>query len=380
MSPQAAFKPLKTIGETIIEYRRWKPHSTCEEITQYIKKHWPKCNTNPASVACTLGKAAKKLGDAKLNPGRVARADKAELPSFDPTKNHADEPEETEAEARERIFVRYQAMERLTPKCIGGRLTSLIISGPPGVSKSWTVTEAVKSSGRSRHDGLTNVGGGGPMAVRDTTGDDLEGRVVQHPGWYDYIGGGCTAVGLYHALWNMRNGGLIVFDDCDGVFKDDESLNLLKVATDSTRERLASWRKNASWLDEYEIDKTFDFRGHIIFLTNVDFEETIRRNHPSAEHFRALIDRAAYLCLTLRTARDFMIVLEWKAGGTHGFLNHAPYNLKKNQIDELFAFVRDNQTRFYNLSLRLVGQIAIQMIEDPDNWRNDVSATKMRTI
>ena len=152
------------------------------------------------------------------------------------------------------------------------------------------------------------------------------------------------------------------------------------MATDSTRERLVSWRKNASWLGEHEIDKTFDFRGHIIFLTNVDFEEVIRRNHPSAEHFKAFIDRAAYLCLTLRTARDFMIVLEWKAGGKDGFLNHAPYNLKKDKIDEIFTFVRENQTRFYNLSLRLVGQIAIQMIEDPDNWRNDVSATKMRTI
>ena len=156
--------------------------------------------------------------------------------------------------------------------------------------------------------------------------------------------------------------------------------HLLKIATDSTRERLVSWRKHASWLDEYEIDKTFDFRGHIIFLTNVDFEETIRRNHPSADHFRAFIDRAAYLCLTLRTARDFMIILEWKAGGAGGFLNNHPYNLKKSQIDELFAFVREHQAKFYNLSLRLVGQIAIQMIEDPNNWRNDVSATKMRTI
>ena len=62
MSPQPAFKPLKTIGETIIAYRQASPSSTCEEITQYIKKHCPKCNTNPASVACTLGKAAKKLG------------------------------------------------------------------------------------------------------------------------------------------------------------------------------------------------------------------------------------------------------------------------------------------------------------------------------
>ena len=364
-------KKLETIGKTILEYRKQRPASSCEEILAFVKKMFPGARTTLSSVASTFSHAG-------IAPNRIAAPRQPDLPTFGPAAVEH-EPEETEAEARERIFVRYQAMERLVPRCVGGRLTSLVISGPPGVSKSWTVTEVVRASGRSRHDGLTNVGGGGPLTVRDTT-ESLEGAVVQHPGWYDYIGGGCTAVGLYHALWNMRNGGVIVFDDCDGVFKDDESLNLLKVATDSTRERLVSWRKNASWLDEHEIDKTFDFKGHIIFLTNVDFEEVIRRNHPQADHFKAFIDRAAYLCLTLRTARDFMIVLEWKAGGKDGFLFHEPYNLKRAQVDEIFAFVRENQTRFYNLSLRLVGQIAIQMLEDPANWRNDVKATKMRTI
>src|SRR3990167_4837729 len=160
----SAFKPLKTIGETVLAYRKLHKDSSCEEILAYIKKHFPKNKTTIASVASTLSHAG-------VTPGRVAK--KEELPSFDPIKNVADEPIETEAEARDRIFVRYQAMERLTPKCIGGRLTSLVISGPPGVSKSWTVTEAIKASGRSRHDGLTNVGGGGPMMVKDMTGDDL---------------------------------------------------------------------------------------------------------------------------------------------------------------------------------------------------------------
>lgn len=372
MSP-AAFKPLETIGKTILAYREHRPAASCEEVLAYVKKHFPGARTTLSSVASTFSHAG-------VAPNRIAAPRQADLPTFNPSAAPEHDPEETEQQARDRIFVRYQAMERLTPKCIGGRLTSLVISGPPGVSKSWTVTDALRASGRSRHDGLTNVGGGGPMSVRET-GEDLEGKTFEHPGWYDYIGGGCTAVGLYHALWNMRNGGVIVLDDCDGVFRDDESLNLLKVATDSTRERLVSWRKNAAWLDEHEIDKTFDFRGHIIFLTNVDFEEVIQRNHPQAEHFKAFIDRAAYLCLTLRTARDFMIVLDWKANGNgKGFLYGAPYNFKKAQVDELFAFVREHQRKFYNLSLRLVGQIAIQMIEDPGNWRNDVMATKMRTI
>lgn len=369
-------KPLKTIGETIIEYRRQKPDSSCEEITAFIKKHFPKCNTNPASVACTLGKAAKRLGDARLRPGKVGGDE--ELPSFDVTKQHDDN--ETEEQARERILLRYRAMGRLGPNCIEGKVRSLIISGPPGVSKGYTITEAFELSGRRRHDGFTDVGGGG-KGYMHRGGDDLEEEELEmSPGYYDHISGTCSAVGLYRAAWHMRNGGVIFLDDCDTVFRDEDALNLLKIMTDSTRERLVSWRKNSLWLEEDGIDRTFDFKGQVIFITNLDFEEIIRRSHRDSEHFKALIDRAAYLCLTIRTARDYMIVIDWKAAGRDGFLHHEPYGLNAAQIAELMGFVRANQARFYNLSLRLVGQIAIQMKAEPEHWKADVTATKMRTI
>lgn len=366
------FKPEKTIGETIIAYRRYRPESTCEEITQYVKKNFPGCNTNPSSVACTLGKASKKFNDPVLRPGRVDRGeDDVKLETFDINAAvEEDKLEETEEEARERIMMRYTTMDRLAPKVLQGKLNSLIVSGPPGLSKSWSIKKAVEDSGRMRHDGMLDVGGGGPSMV--------EGLV--NNGWYDWISGGCSEVGLYRALWNMRKGGVLIFDDCDGVYRDEDSINLLKIATDTTRERLVSWRKNATWLDDYGIDRTFDFKGNIMFITNIDFEKTIQGDGKMTEHFKAFIDRAAYLCLTVRTARDFMIVLEEKAGGKHGFLHDAPYNFDDKKIKTLFEFVREHQRNFYNLSLRLVGQLAHQMIEDPEHWQMDARATKMRTI
>jgi hypothetical protein len=178
----------------------------------------------------------------------------------------------------------------------------------------------------------------------------------------------------------MRKGGVLIFDDCDGVYRDEDSINLLKIATDTTKERLVSWRKNATWLDDYGIDRTFDFKGSIIFLTNIDFEKRIQADGKMTEHYRAFIDRAAYLCLTVRTSRDFMIVLRVKAGGKNGFLRNAPYNFNDEQMAALFQFVEEHKRDFYNLSLRLVGQLATQMLEDPDNWQMDAKATKMRTL
>ncbi len=367
---KTAVKPLKTIGETIIAYRKARPESSCEEITTFIKKNFPGCNTNPASVACTLGKASKKLKDPTLRPGRIERErDEVQLETFDINAEEQD-TKETEEEARERIMLRYKTMERLSPKVLMGRLPSLIISGPPGLSKSFTVHEAVEHSGRMRHDGMLDVGGGGPMEV-----DGMKTN-----GWYDWISGGCSEVGLYRALWNMRKGGVLIFDDCDGVYRDEDSINLLKIATDTTRERLVSWRKNATWLDDYGIDRTFDFKGSIIFITNIDFERTIQQEGKMTEHYKAFIDRAAYLCLTVRSARDFMIVLHEKAGGKNGFLHQAPYFCDDKEIRTLFDFIKDHQRNFYNLSLRLVGQLAQQMREDPEHWQMDAKATKMKTL
>lgn len=366
------FKALPTIGETIIAYRLDKPESSCEEILEFIKKNFKGNQTTIGSVASTLSKACKRLKNPILFPGRTTRKDDddVQIETFDINAAEPEENPETDEEARQRIMMRYEAMERLAPKVLNGKLPSLIVSGPPGLSKSWTIKAAVDASGRQRHDGMLDVGGGGPCVVDGFT----------TTGWYDWISGGCSEVGLYRALWNMRKGGVIIFDDCDGVYRDEDSINLLKIATDTTKERLVSWRKNATWLDDLGIDRTFDFRGSIMFLTNIDFEKTIQGDGKMTEHFKAFIDRAAYLCLTVRTARDFMIVLEEKAGGKHGFLRQAPYNFDEKKTKVLFEFIKEYQREFYNLSLRLVGQLAKQMIEDPDHWQMDARTTKMKTI
>lgn len=369
-----------TVQQTIVAYKNAHQAATPEEIAKYVKKMIPGAKTTPGSVACTLNRAGIRAG-AMFGDKKKKEA----LPTFDVTKTAKpkdDEPQESDEEARERILLRYEAMERLAPRVIDGKLRSLIISGPPGVSKGYTVTEAFQRSGRRRHDGVSNVGGGGPMFVT------ADGKMLEygeerlpehelHPGYYDHISGSCSAVGLYHALWNMRNGGVLFLDDCDSVFDDPDARNCLKIATDTTKERLVSWRKNSAWLEDYGIEKTFDFKGQIIFISNIDFEEVVRRDGRDAEHFKALIDRAAYLCLTIRSARDFMIVIDWKAAGENGFLHKT---LDQKQINVLMAFVKEHQNKFYNLSLRLVGQIAEQMLADPEHWQRDVLATKCRTI
>ena len=97
--------------------------------------------------------------------------------------------------------------------------------------------------------------------------------------------GNCTAAYLYELLWIHRKQ-LIVFDDMDEVFTDEDALNLLKSATDTYNIReISKFTKGNSFdslgmtdqemWDEYEargrtkVPNQFRFTGGIIIITNI---------------------------------------------------------------------------------------------------------------
>jgi DNA polymerase III delta prime subunit len=344
------------------------------EIATYIRKAVPGASTTPASVSSMKSrlKSAIALGEA-LPSGSSALAQSLAFQSLPA----GDDTEETIEEASKRISLRYKAMERMCKRIVAGGMPSLIVSGPPGLGKSYTALAAIEE--KEAEGTMANVLNAGLLDADPEGNEEAEGSLEEkHIKLFDIISGSITAVGLYQALWNTRKGGVLVLDDIDEVFRDEVCLNLLKAALDSGKKRMLSWRKEASWLDEYGIEKTFEFKGHVVFLTNIDFEMEIAKNGKLAEHFKALIDRSMYLCLTLRTKRDFMIRIRQVAGGKDGMLC-STHGLSLEEADEVLDFITDHQDRFYNLSLRLADQVARMRAIDPDGWMEDVEATKMRS-
>lgn len=351
------------IQQALLNFLAQSPGGSNDEAAAYIRKVVPGANTTAASVSSMKSRmkssSALSGGDDFL-PKHTVDLD---APSAI--------PDETLEEAKARIGVRYRALERMAKRIAAGGYPSLIISGPPGLGKSYTITAALEEQ---FPDGPEKDGG-----VDDDEDEDGSASYVKGELHYDVVSGTITAVGLYQALWYTRNGGVLVLDDCDAVFRDEDSLNILKAVLDSKPKRTVSWRKEAKWLQDYGIDDRFQFAGHVVFLTNIDFETIIQSGNKMAEHFKALIDRSMYLCLTLRTRRDFMIRIRQVAEGEEGMLVKN-FGLTLEQSEEVLDFVTDNQTRFYNLSLRLVGQIANCMKQDPEGWKEDVEATKMKTL
>jgi hypothetical protein len=169
-----------------------------------------------------------------------------------------------------------------------GDQASVVITGPGGLGKSFTVSAALIGAG---FNDLSAI-------------DDLEPGDKVPKNSFQVIKGYSTAKGLFRTLYENRNS-VIVFDDCDSILKDSVSLSLLKAALDSYSRRIISWR--ADTRDE-ELPNVFEFKGRVVFISNL----------PSASLDQAIITRSMAVDLSmtpsqkidrmrfLLTQKDFM--------------------------------------------------------------------------
>ncbi len=323
-------KTSDAILQVLTEY----PHLDNETVAVEVQRRVPGSTTSAASVSSTKSRLKRegKLPDARGRPAA------ARQPAPEP-----DAPAETDEQRSVRIRRRYDTLRRMAERVASGKLPSLIVSGPPGLGKSFTVEQVLKD-------------------------DEVK---------CDVMSGTISAVGLYIALYRQSEGGVVVLDDCDDVFRNETCLNILKAVLDSSDRRVVSWRKRANWLDEEGIPDNFEFRGSVVFCTNVDFELAIRKGSTMAPHFEALMDRSLYLSLTMRTQADFLARLR-HVGIEDGMLRDR--GLTEEQALEIMQYVVDHADSFYGLSIRLLQQIAFCYLDDHENWRFDVEATKMRSI
>ena len=249
---------------------------------------------------------------------------------------------ETDEEIEARLAERFDILAELTDAAIKGHSRALVVSGPAGLGKSYTVEEKLQ---------------------------DWDADAVNHTIVKGYV----RPTGLYRLLYQHRMPNqVIVFDDADAIFFDDVSLNLLKAVCDTTERRVVSYMSEKIMVDEDEavtIPKSFEFKGTIIFITNLDFDQMIEKGHKAAPHMQALVSRSHYIDLAMKTRRDYMIRI--KQVVKQGLLAH----LSKTQQDDVMAFLDKNQDKLRELSLRMAIKVAAIRKLDKPNWMAMAKAT-----
>jgi hypothetical protein len=158
-----------------------------------------------------------------------------------------------------------------------------------------------------------------------------------------------------------------VLDDADSIFNDDISLNILKVACDTTRKREISWLSEIRMEDEGgdKLPRNFEFEGTVIFITNQDFDYLIERGSKLAPHLAALTSRSMYLDMKMHSKRDYIVRI--KQVLEKGMLRE--YGLSMSQEKEIMDFIMTHMDNIRELSLRMVVKIANIMRAHPTKWR-----------
>jgi hypothetical protein len=253
---------------------------------------------------------------------------------------------ESDAEVIERLRVRFDQLESMTRAVKSGAIRAMIVSGPPGVGKSHGVEKVLE-----RYQLVETLGGAKK---------------------YEVVKGAMSAIGLYVKLYKYSSkDSVIVFDDCDSIFSDELSLNILKAALDSKKRRMIHWNTDSIKLRNEGVPDQFCFEGSAIFITNLKFD---RARGKIREHLAALESRCHYMDLTINTDREKLLRIRQITGD--GML--ADYGFDDSVVEEIIEFVESNQARLRELSLRTVVKIADLAKAFPQEWRAFAENTVMR--
>ena len=267
---------------------------------------------------------------------------------YESTRAAVTKREETDEETIERIRERFDILEDMTRACKKGDVRAMIVTGPPGVGKSFGDEKVL-----GKHDLISTLGETQPK--------------------YQVVKGARSAIGLYCKLYNYADkDNVLVFDDCDSVLQDDLSLNILKAALDSKKTRRIHWNTDSFKLRNEGVPDSFEFKGSAIFITNIKFDNV--KSKKMRDHLEAIESRCHYIDLTIDTEREKMLRI--KQIVKDGMLTaHA---LPAETHEEVIDFIDVNKKKLRELSLRTVLKVADLAKAFPNNWQAMAENTVLR--
>lgn len=256
-------------------------------------------------------------------------------------------PEETPEEAMDRIRKRFGILDKMTDAVANGVVRGLIVSGPPGVGKSFGVERILEEY-------------------------DAMSKLSNTPARTEVVKGSMTPIGLFQTLYaNADAGNILVFDDCDSVLFDEVCLNMLKAVLDSGKKRTISWKSESNALRREGIPDRFEFKGGVIFITNVDFENV--RSKKIQDHLSALMSRCHYIDLEMDSVSDRFLRINQIV--KDGMLDEYGFGEAGNQ--EVVDFMVEKANYLREISLRMVLKISDLKQMSPGTWQDLAESTCM---
>ncbi len=229
------------------------------------------------------------------------------------------------------LEARYASTEKFIEQMSLGVFRSIIVNGPPGVGKTYSVETYLKKYAPQKHT---------------------------------MVAGQMTPLSLYgHLYRNKEAGSILVLDDIDSVFEHLEGVNVLKAAMDTKAERVVSWSSQTSHLKAMNVPTQFEFNGGVILISNIGFGDSKKKMNA---HLNALKDRSFSVQIAGRTNESLFRQVCFMVLKRNMLIDS---EITTEQKYEILDYMKENMDRLTTISLRAVIKLAMLVKIDPANWR-----------
>lgn len=253
------------------------------------------------------------------------------------TVTTADIGQETFSEIDARLRNTFSVLEKVANGVVDTHIRAMIVSGAAGCGKTYTLEKVLD---KAKSDGLIS---------------------------YDTVRGAMSPIGLYRKLYETaEEGNVLLLDDCDSIFADIDSLNLLKAALDTSKTRRVHWNKESRVLADEGIPNSFEFNGAAIFITNIDFNAEIEQEKKMSHHYKAFMSRCLYVDMGIHTKREILVRVSQVVLGNEFLRDN---ELSKAEAQEMVKWLTINVGRVRVLSIRTVLQL-VSLIKTDNDWRH----------
>jgi len=159
---------------------------------------------------------------------------------------------------------------------------------------------------------------------------------------------------------------VIVLDDADSIFNDEEALNILKALCDSSVNRTVSWLKDSQSLKDDEVPNSYTFDGAMIFISNLDFQQFVDEGRNKySQHFEALMSRSLYLDLRLHNRDELAVWVSHIAKEGHIFIREG---IEADVGQNILQFISDHKKDLRELSIRTLLKACQLAKTQPNDW------------
>jgi hypothetical protein len=293
-----------------------------------------------------MAKTPEKADGRRKYPEGISRMERRRLRALGKLEaqgvNVTQQKEDTrsDAEVLKDMVERMGMLRQLTEAAAKGQIPSITVPGAPGIGKTHNTEDVLNAIGAT----------------------------------WTRVNGTISAIELYKLAFEYRfRGNVIVIDDGDAVFKDEESMNLVKAMTDSHKKRMLNWRTNSEFLQD--VDTYFEYQGSLIILSNVDFQAYVDAGRGrNVAHMEALISRTLYLDLKIHHRRAISLWINHVCTEGHMFEQHG---IDAKTGKQVLEWLHEHHGDLREYSLRTVVKLC-GLTKIGTNWQNAAKYTVLR--